>query len=167
MKKKKLFIIMMLAIIICTGGFSQSVSAEIRIPTETLVSPKLPTWKDIKKQLRKANEAANKAAKSKNTSSTVAKYVQSSEDKEKASALNDAVEDFEKSIVGTVTNFMFGFAILTSLLCFVIVVLKFGASGANPNSRNTAMADLGICVLCIALLGSVKLLTSLIIGIAI
>jgi hypothetical protein len=170
-KKKTFFIILLFALVLSVKTPEISVSAASvseKAPVLNELPSWVPTWETVSGWLKNVTQSSSSpttTAVSTNSQRTVAKYVETAEDTERQTALDSAIEDFEKSIIGTVTNFLFGFAVLTSLLVLVIVVLKFGASGANPNDRNTAIIDLGICVLCIALLGSVKLITSLIIGI--
>lgn len=84
----------------------------------------------------------------------------------KSQKLEDEVLNFQNSIVAKITNILFYFSILSSILCFVLITFKFGASGTNPNARAVSMTHLLTSLACVAVLGSVKIITLLIMNIA-
>lgn len=75
------------------------------------------------------------------------------------------IKDFQ-DIIRLITNFLFGFSILNGILCLIISVIKYSSSSTHPMLRRQSIIDLGASAICIALLGSVKLLASLIIQIS-
>lgn len=72
----------------------------------------------------------------------------------------DALYEF-KDLIRIISNVLLGFAILTSVLIFMINVLQLGMAPTHPMQRRKLFIDLSCSVICIAMLGSIKLFTVL------
>ena len=77
-----------------------------------------------------------------------------------------AVADIE-DILRIGTNFLFAFAILNGALCSIITIVKFAGSGTHPMHRRAAILDLLMCAVTTAMLGSTKLIATLILQLVI
>lgn len=77
-----------------------------------------------------------------------------------------AVTELEDTL-RLVTNFLFAFAILNGALCSIITIVKFAGSGTHPMHRRSAILDLLMCAVTTAMLGSTKLIATLILQLAI
>lgn len=77
-----------------------------------------------------------------------------------------AVTELEDTL-RLVTNFLFAFAILNGALCSIITIVKFAGSGTHPMHRRAAILDLLMCAVTTAMLGSTKLIATLILQLAI
>lgn len=77
-----------------------------------------------------------------------------------------AIADIE-DILRLGTNFLFGFAIINGGLCSIITIVKFAGSGTHPMHRRAAILDLLMCAVTTAMLGSTKLIATLILQLVI
>lgn len=77
-----------------------------------------------------------------------------------------AIADIE-DILRLGTNFLFGFAIINGALCSIITIVKFAGSGTHPMHRRAAILDLLMCAVTTAMLGSTKLIATLILQLVI
>lgn len=77
-----------------------------------------------------------------------------------------AIADIE-DILRLGTNFLFGFAIINGALCSIITIVKFTGSGTHPMHRRAAILDLLMCAVTTAMLGSTKLIATLILQLVI
>lgn len=77
-----------------------------------------------------------------------------------------AIADIE-DILRLGTNFLFGFAIINGTLCSIITIVKFAGSGTHPMHRRAAILDLLMCAVTTAMLGSTKLIATLILQLVI
>lgn len=64
-----------------------------------------------------------------------------------------------------ITNVAFAFSIMTSVFLLGITIFQYATSGTHPMQRRKSIENLMSCLVCIALLGSIKLLTLLLISI--
>lgn len=74
--------------------------------------------------------------------------------------VNLALESFEKK-VGFAANITLAFGILTCVLAFLINLCKTSFMPAHPIQRRKVLIDIVTCIICIVLLGSVRLLVFL------
>ena len=119
-------------------------------------------WETITQWINQAKASSQTGA------SIVAPYSEKITEKQKETkraAFINSIIDFE-DVIKIMTNFMFGFAILTSVLCLIIIILRLAGSGINPSERKSAVVDLGLSLICVAMLGSVKVISLMIIQIA-
>ena len=89
-----------------------------------------------------------------------------SADEKRWEQVSIAVADIEDTL-RLVTNFLFAFAILNGALCSIITIVKFAGSGTHPMHRRTAILDLLMCAVTTAMLGSTKLIATLILQLVI
>lgn len=89
-----------------------------------------------------------------------------SADEKRWEQVSIAVADIE-DILRLGTNFLFAFAILNGALCSIITIVKFAGSGTHPMHRRAAILDLLMCAVTTAMLGSTKLIATLILQLVI
>lgn len=77
-------------------------------------------------------------------------------------------EGFEKAfnslsdLLNKIANFMLGISILSGIGTVIYHLIKLGSAGSNPQARAKILQDMLTTVICIALLGSINLVTSLV-----
>lgn len=77
-------------------------------------------------------------------------------------------EGFEKAfnslsdLLNKIANFMLGISILSGIGTVIYHLIKLGGAGSNPQARAKIVQDMLTTVICIALLGSINLITSLV-----
>lgn len=79
-------------------------------------------------------------------------------------AFENAVNDF-KDITNLITNFTIALAIITGIITCSINVFKLSTIPAHPIRRREAIIEIGCCFLNFAILGSIKMITYVLISI--
>jgi len=77
----------------------------------------------------------------------------------------EKIKEFEK-IIEIITNFMYGFGILTAVLSIMVTLFEYSIASTHPLRRRESLENLASGAICIALFGSIKLFVTLIIQIA-
>lgn len=75
------------------------------------------------------------------------------------------VNDF-RDIINLITNILLALGVLTSFLLLILNAFKYATASTHPILKREASVNLLICFVCIALLGSIKYVSFLIINIA-
>lgn len=78
------------------------------------------------------------------------------------SLIGNSFKDFQ-DIINLINNILLGFGAVTSILCISINAFRLSTMATHPTQRRKIFIDIGGAVVCVILLGGIKLFTTLII----